>query len=430
MKNIFKIAIRNLLRYKRRTLLTSLLITIGVVMVIVFSGVSGSFKNMMIGTITDSMMGHLQIHKKGYMSSIDNLPLDINITGNGLNKLKGILDKNDQIEAYTYRIKFSAMISNYVQTSGIRLNAVYPEMENKTCPELASRIEGNFSDKNKFIQPGEIIVPENLAKGLSLKIGDTVVLVANNKDGSVNGLNFKVGGILKGLMGPGGRDGYIHLDDAKTLLRIEDTEISEVAIRLKNFNQLDNIYEELSSQLPGAMGKKVAQPQLSPDAQMAKKRQGFEVHTWAQLSPFSTIAKITDLLIMTVTIILISIVLVSILNVMLMSVYERINEIGTIAAIGTQPSRILALFLVEGFSLGVFSALFGDIIGLGILSILRVTKVHFTFGRMADLMLTPTISPSKVIFVSIIVIIISVIASLQPAVKASKLEPVDALRHV
>ena len=64
MKNIFKIAFRNLLRYKRRTLMTSLLIILGVVLVIVFSGVSVSFKSMMIGSITDSMLGHLQIHKK------------------------------------------------------------------------------------------------------------------------------------------------------------------------------------------------------------------------------------------------------------------------------------------------------------------------------------------------------------------------------
>ena len=68
MKNIFKIAFRNLFRYKRRSLLTAMLIVFGVVLVIVFSGISASFKGMMVGTITDSMMGHLQIHKKGYVS--------------------------------------------------------------------------------------------------------------------------------------------------------------------------------------------------------------------------------------------------------------------------------------------------------------------------------------------------------------------------
>lgn len=70
MFDLFKIAIRNLLRYKRRTLLTASLVTIGVVFVLVFVSVSASFKNMMIGQITDSFLGHIQIHKKGYVASI------------------------------------------------------------------------------------------------------------------------------------------------------------------------------------------------------------------------------------------------------------------------------------------------------------------------------------------------------------------------
>lgn len=67
MFNIFKLAARNLRRYKRRTFLTSILITLGVVAVLLFVSVSGSFKAMMIGQITDSMLGHMQVHKKGYL---------------------------------------------------------------------------------------------------------------------------------------------------------------------------------------------------------------------------------------------------------------------------------------------------------------------------------------------------------------------------
>lgn len=65
MLKLFKIAIRNLLRYKRRTLLTSSLIAVGVMFVLVFAAASGSFKYIMISQITDSMLGHLQVHKEG-----------------------------------------------------------------------------------------------------------------------------------------------------------------------------------------------------------------------------------------------------------------------------------------------------------------------------------------------------------------------------
>jgi len=65
MYNLLKIAIRNLMRYRRRTFLTASLIMIGVVFVLVFMAVTGSVKSLLIGQITDSMLGHLQIHKKG-----------------------------------------------------------------------------------------------------------------------------------------------------------------------------------------------------------------------------------------------------------------------------------------------------------------------------------------------------------------------------
>jgi putative ABC transport system permease protein len=77
MSTILKIAVRNLTRYTRRTLLTATLISIGVIFVIVFGGLASSFKNSMINVITGSLLADIQIHKKGYVESIDNLPLNI-----------------------------------------------------------------------------------------------------------------------------------------------------------------------------------------------------------------------------------------------------------------------------------------------------------------------------------------------------------------
>jgi len=417
MKNIFKIAFRNLLRYKRRTLMTSMLIIIGVVMVIVFSGVSVSFKSMMIGSITDSMLGHLQIHKKGYVSSIDNLPLHLNINEKGIKQLESILKKhNDAVDAFSYRIKFGAMLSNFQETTNIRLTAVQPQMENAACPRLVERINGDIPNPDKFIEQGKIIIPENLAIGLKLKAGDEVVLVANNKDGSVNGLSLKVANTIEGLLGPSGRDGFVHIDDAKTLLRINGNEINEVAIRLKNPDNLNGMNKLLAEELSQFVNK--------------QNKPVFEIHTWADLSPFSTIAAIVDLLIITIKIVLIAIVLISILNVMMMSVYERVSEIGTISAIGTLPSKILWLFMAEGFSLAVISTIIGNIIGVLALLLINIAKFHFSFGRMKNILLETSIAPSELISVSLIVIFIAVISSLQPALKASRMQPVDALRHV
>ncbi len=412
MGNLFKIAVRNLLRYKRRTLLTASLITIGVVFVLVFVSVSASFKGMMIGQITDSMLGHIQIHRDGYVASIENLPLGLNLSLDAVSQVEEILGKQPEIEAYSMRIKFGGGISNFVETTNIRLNGVLPEKEFRTVPLLPSRIVNG----EKRLNQGEIIIPELLSKGMNINMGDTVVVVATNKDGSVNGKQFKVAGIIKSVVGPGGRDGYIHLNDAVELLRMEKMEISEVAVRLKDFGSLKEIYERL-----GILFKKETGIQ---DKSM------FEVHTWEDLSPFFSISKMIDLLTFFIKLMLIAIVLISIMNVMIMAVFERVREIGTVAAIGTLPHKILSMFIIEGLCLGVTGVFIGNIAGAAIIFILNLLKITFTFGQQKDLLLYASIKPNDILVISITVIIVSVVASLQPAFKASKMEPIEALRHV
>jgi len=412
MGNIFKIAIRNLLRYKRRTLLTASLITIGVVFVLVFMSVSGSFKNMMIGQITDSMLGHLQVHRKGYVASIDNLPLNLNMKAGAAKRVEAVLDDRTEIAAWSPRIKFGGMFSNFAETTNIRLNGVIPEKEFATTPLLPSRI----LDGAKEIKQGEILIPELLAKGMKVKVGDVVVIVATNKDGSVNGKQFKVGGILQSVTGPGGRDGYIHFDDAVEVLRMEEPEVSEIAIRLKKFDGLHNFTAALEARLTQELNK--------------EGKPIFEVHTWEQLSPFYNVARMIDVMTFFIKLMLIAIVLISIMNVMIMAVYERIREIGTIAAIGTLPGKILSMFVIEGFCLGIVGAVIGNIVGIALVSIINMSRITFNFGMQQGLVLQATIKPADLFIISLTVIIVSVIASLQPAFKASRMEPIEALRHV
>ncbi len=414
MNNIVNLAARNLRRYKRRTLLTSILITLGVMAVLLFVSVSGSFKSMMIGQITDSMMGHLQVHRKGYLASMDSLPLNRNLQGKQLAKIKEIIDANKAVKAYSMRIKLGAMFSNFNETTNVRLNAVNPKQEMQTVPMLQDRIiEGK---KEGLLDKGEILIPELIAKGMKVKLGDTIVLVATNKDGSVNGQPFVVRGIMEGISGPGGRDGYIHIDDARSLLRIEGKEVSEIAIRLKDMDNLLPVFATLQKKLT-AFKNMMDQPV-------------FEVHTWEKLSPFAKIADMIDLMTLFIKIMLVAIVLVSIMNVMVMAVYERINEIGTIAAIGTSPGRIMALFVTEGLLLGVLGTLIGVVVSLITIAGMNISQVSFDFGRQKGLLLEPTIATGDVLMVMVIVVAIAVLGSLQPAWKAAKMDPITALRHV
>ncbi|MDP3037675.1 MAG: ABC transporter permease, partial [Rhodocyclaceae bacterium] len=146
MLDILGIASRNLLRYGRRTLLTLLLIVIGMVAVLLFIGVAGSFKSMMVGQITDSVLGHVQVHRKGYVASIDSLPLNLNMRPNMLAKIESELDGNPAIAAWSPRIKFGGMFSNFAETTSIRINGIDPAREATTVPLLSGRLQEG--DKN------------------------------------------------------------------------------------------------------------------------------------------------------------------------------------------------------------------------------------------------------------------------------------------
>ena len=411
---LLKLSARNLMRYRRRTLLTAILIAVGVIALLLFVATAGSFKQVMVGGITDSMLGHLQIHHKGYTASIDNLPLNLDLKPTAIKKVETILKSEPAIASYSERVKLGAMFSNFNESTSIRLNGVDPVAEDATVPTLRQRISDGTST-GLLVEPGQILIPALLAKGMKVKVGDSIVLVATNASGSVNGKNFIVRGVLEAVTGPGGRDGYIHIDDARDLLRLEQPDIMEIAIRLKNMDQLSDVNDQLSQKLSQILNK--------------EGKPVTELHSWKELSPFANIVKMIDMMTLFIRIMLVTIVMVSVLNVMLMAVYERIREIGTLAAIGTQPNTIMGMFIGEGLLLGLVGAVAGILFSLAILALLQVVPISFAFGREV-ITLHPTLSLADITWVLIAALMVSVLASLQPAWRASRMDPIKALHHV
>ncbi len=187
MITIMRIAFNNLYRQKRRTFLTVAIIAFGVIAVLLFTAIAGSFKGMMIGQITDTMLGHIQIHRKGYVESLDNMPLNLTINKKQLDKITGILDKEKLVEGYSFRILLGGMLSNYVETTNIKLAAINPAQEKVVIPLLSGRIKEGI-----MLKKGEILLPNLVTRGMKLKLGADVVIIANNADGSVTVQGFDV----------------------------------------------------------------------------------------------------------------------------------------------------------------------------------------------------------------------------------------------
>ena len=410
MGNLLKIAFRNLYRQKRRSLLTIAIISVGVVAVLLFSALSDAFKNMMIGQITDSMLGHLQIHRKGYVSSLDNLPLDKTINAKQMKKIGEILDNIPQVEAYSKRILMGGMLSNYMETTNIKVAGINPKDEAVVTPLLTSRIK-----KGAMLKKGEILLPELVTKGMGLKVGQSIVLIVNNADGSVNGQNLTIAGIVESVVGPTGKYGYVHIDDARTVLRMDKPEFSEIAVRLKKIGSLEKVIGQIALETAGIKNKE-GKPVV-------------EVHSWKKLSPFYNIAQMIDLMSLFINVLLVAIVLISILNVMIMAVYERIKEIGTLMAIGTLPGKIRAMFLLEGLFLGFFGSVAGSIAGVILIVAVKFAHITIAFGRNENILIDPSIPFNQMALITLISTAVAIVASLQPAIKASHMDPIDALRH-
>jgi putative ABC transport system permease protein len=409
-----RLSARNLMRYRRRTLLTAGLITIGVIAMLLFVSAAGSFKNLMIGQITDSMLGHLQVHRRGYVASVDNLPLNLNLGARMVERVKTELAAVPDVAAVSVRLKLGAMFSNFDESTSIRLNGIDPAAEDAAAPGLRTRLIDGARDA-PLVAPGQLLIPDLIARGMKVKVGDTVVLVATNREGSVNGKNFTVRGVLEPVTGPGGRDGYLHEADARDLLRLDQPEAMEIVVRLKDLRRLDAVRNELGQRLQTLLNKE-GKPVL-------------ELHTWKDLSPFSNIAGMIDLMTLFIRVMLVAIVLVSVMNVMLMAVYERIREIGTLSAIGTPPRRILGLYVGEGLLLGLLGALVGVALSTAAVALLNVYPLRFPFGRQI-ITLQPTLSAGEIATVAALVVGMAVLASLQPAWRASRMDPIQALRHV
>ena len=252
MLNVLKIAFRNLVRYGRRTLLTSSLITLGVVAVLLFVGVSGSFKALMIGQFTDGMLGNLEVHRKGYVASIDNSPLNLNMQPALVKKVEQVLDKVPEIDTYSERLKFGAMFSNFTETTSIRVNGVDPAREAATVPLMPTRLIAG-SKAPPLLKPGEILIPALLAQGLKVKVGDTVVLVATKLQGSTNPKTFVGLGVLEGASGPTKGDGHITLGGPRSLLRITRPQANDIESRLNSPQRTRTKNAQRNSHLCGAV---------------------------------------------------------------------------------------------------------------------------------------------------------------------------------
>jgi ABC-type lipoprotein release transport system permease subunit len=408
MTTFTKIAWRNIKRNTWRSSITISAVSIGLAALIFLKSFVDGADMQMVENYTNLLIGHIQIHKSGFQK---NNEIENSITNSYV--ITSVLKNIGGISSLAPRIKDYTLISSSEGSSGILLLGISPEAEQKLS-DLHKRLR-----KGKFLKSGldsEIIIGTTLAENLKVDLGDKVVLMSQGSDGSMAAAAYNVYGIVEsGAEEIDKNLALITLKAAQELL-VMGNKISEIVVKADKINSIDALSMEIKNNLD---------------------TNRFEVLTWKEVSPmtyqwlqFDQV--FTDLILFIVLIVVAS----GILNTVLMGVMERIREFGIMLALGTKPQQISGMVTIESFLLGLIGTFFGTCIGTGLvfffsirgidLSIISSALNNFYIGSI----IYPRLDVISIAFYSSVVLLVSIFISVIPAKKASRLSPIEAIRHI
>jgi len=411
---MFKIALRNIFRNKRRSVLTGLSIAVAVMIAVyLWSLLTGIMDNLFDNTIRMTN-GHVRILNTEYVKREKMMPLEANIPN--YIPVERIAEANPNVTFAAGRIKFGVLMEYKGNNKPVFGTGIVPETESNI-----SRLDQKIV-QGRMIRAGqeEMNIGVNLANDLGLKLGDTLTIVTQTAYGSITAMNLKIVGIFSyGVVSIDSRTFFLPLDKAQQLLDL-DNSVTEIFVFIKDMNKAQEVAQEIKASLeqvyPGRYTAKAWQDQgiLFLYMGLAKNMYGFIYFLVLFLASFT------------------------ILNTMYMSVLERTKEIGMMKALGLKDRQIMGVVLLEALLIGTMASFIGAIWGSGIAYYLTVVGIDFTatFEQMKDFNF-PLSSVYRAIFSWGIVffgfcmgILFSVVAAIPPAFRAAKMEPTEALREL
>jgi len=411
MANFLKLAWRNIKRHRRRTIITSSGIIAGVAMMIITNGLLTGMLGQTISNSVELETGHIKIYPEGYYEKSDLMPTNMQISDYG--KVIEILNDVDGVEYASPRIKAGGMLQIGQNSAGVVINGIDPKNDLKIRDLKKRIIKGEYL----VADDSNLIIGKTLAERLEIGINDEVLVSSVAADGSAVSTTLRVKGIFKtGFPSYDGSMIFTSLLQAQNMLKIERDNATEIVIMVSHPEKVKDVANSIASKL-------------------REKGYNYEVLHWERLAPelaqFVEMKKSMTTLFVSIVIVVASL---GILNTMLMAVYERIKEIGAMSAFGYKRRNIMSLFLLEGLIIGIIGAVCGCIIGVGVCQYFSVVGIDFGGGpavvEYMETCIYPRLSVFDVVFPFFFAISVALLASLYPAYKASRLEPVEALRHV
>lgn len=406
MSRLPRLAVRNVGRNRRRSVITALTIVFGVAMVVTARGVIWGMQRMMIADTVEGRLGALQVHRRGYVDSIDSVPLSLNFAYS--DELLARLEKLPHVTGVTGRIQFNGLVSNGRSQTMFVGRGVDVRRELTVCPKAGTTLKPGGTPLGAG-DDAKVLLGFELGQSFGVEPGKTVALQTTSPSGRANSLDLTVQGLSTSAFPfENKRVVAVTLATAQALLGLEGR-VTELALAVDDVDRV----EEVAATVRAELG------------------QDFEVHTWPELQPFvrDIIARQNFVLGAVATILLI-IVLTSIVNTMLMSVFERVREIGTLMAVGVRRRQVMTMFLIEAGVIGLAGGLAGAALGRLIVAALNTVGIRFEVSGLGAVSVLRPVVPWPFVASAVLVALVSALAAaLWPAWRAARMNPVDALRN-
>ncbi|MBD3335323.1 MAG: FtsX-like permease family protein [Candidatus Eisenbacteria bacterium] len=399
-----KLAVRNVLRQKRRTIFTVLAILGGFGLSAASIGwADGTYRDI-IDLFTRSRTGHIQIHAPGYLdqATLYKTIEDYRETG-------AQVDAVDGVAAWAPRIYAGGLASVAQKSSGVRLIGIDPRLES-----AATRFENQIAEGGMLAAEAsrQALLGRGLAAVLDARIGDDLILVSQGADGSIANDRFRIAGIVAtGDRMTDRMSCYLHLADAQEFLYLPG-QVHELAVIAASLDEVPRVTGRLRDALGG---------------------RELDIQPWTVFAKSFYRAMKADMAGMWIMLfVILLVVAVIVLNTVLMSVLERRREYGVLRALGTRPRRIVRMVLLETTVLTLVAMVLGAGLGAGLIAILSRHGIALpqpvSYGGMEFDVMRAAFTPRSLYLPAVTVLLTALVISFFPARKAARTEPAQAMR--
>jgi ABC-type lipoprotein release transport system permease subunit len=403
---IVRLAWRNLWRNHRRTLIMIAAVAVGVSAMLFMTALLRGMVNEMIRGAVKTLPGHIQIHHPDYRDD----PNVVNAIAQPQGELLETL-QSDAVISWASRVRVPAVISSERESRSLTLLGVNPVREGTLSFVMDNMVAGRFLDRP---DDAGIVIGRKLAERLETGIGKRIVLMSQDPDNEIVDRGFRIVGLFEAKL-QSIEEGFVFIgmDTAQIFLRLGDR-VHEVSLAGSDFRRLEPLYQAVAA---------AAGPELS-------------VLPWYRLDSYlGALLELMDGFVLVWIIVIFLALAFGLVNTLVMAVFERVHEIGLLLALGMRPFLILAQIVTESGLLLLIGLVIGNLLAWasvagsqGGIDVSVVADGMEMFGASATLY--PELMPADLFMANAVVFLLGLVASLSPAWRASRYQPIEALSRV